>query len=86
MMEKDGQFINGIADMVIENDNEIILIDYKTFAGNESALQYKAKTFTGQLQIYQDVLKRSFPNKKVKAAVYFIMVGKVIWMDQLVKY
>lgn len=85
MMKKDGQLINGIADMVIENEREVILIDYKTFAGNESSLQYKAKTFSGQLQIYQDILRKSFPNKEFKTAIYFIMEGKVIWMEEMVR-
>ena len=81
MMEKDGQFINGIADMVIETEKEIILVDYKTFAGNEASLQYKAKTFTGQLQIYSEVLQKFFKGKSIRAGIYFVMEGKMVWMN-----
>ena len=82
MMEKEGQFINGIADLVIETENQVLLIDYKTFSGNEQSLRWKAQTFSGQLVIYQDILKKAFPGKEVKAAVYFIMEGRVIWMEE----
>ena len=82
MMETDGQLINGIADLVIETQNDLILIDYKTFSGNESSLRWKAQTFSGQLKIYQDILKKAFPGKEVKAALYFIMEGRVIWMEE----
>ena len=81
MMEKDAQFINGIADMVIETEKEIILVDYKTFAGNEASLQYKAKTFTGQLQIYSEVLQKFFKGKSIRAGIYFVMEGRMVWMN-----
>jgi ATP-dependent exoDNAse (exonuclease V) beta subunit len=82
MMEKEGQFINGVSDMVIENEKEIILVDYKTFAGNEAALQYKAKTFTGQLQIYSEVLRKHFKGKQIRAGIYFVMEGRMVWMNE----
>ena len=81
MMEANGQLINGIADLVIETENQLILIDYKTFQGDESSLRWKSSTFSGQLKIYQDILKKAFPGKEVKAAVYFIMEGRVVWMS-----
>jgi ATP-dependent exoDNAse (exonuclease V) beta subunit len=81
MMEKENQLINGIADLVIENENEVILIDYKTFTGNEAALRYKVGTFSGQMKIYEEVLRKFFVGKKVRSAIYFIMEGRVIWME-----
>jgi ATP-dependent helicase/nuclease subunit A len=81
MMEKDGQFINGIADLVIETDKEVVLIDYKTFTGDDAALRYKAQTFSGQLKIYEEVLRKYFSGKEIKMAIYFIMVGKLVWMQ-----
>ena len=41
MMESGEQFINGIADLVIETENEVVLIDYKTFNGNEQSLRWR---------------------------------------------
>jgi ATP-dependent exoDNAse (exonuclease V) beta subunit len=81
MMEKEGQFINGIADLVIETDKEVLLIDYKTFTGDDAALRYKAQTFSGQLRIYEEVLSKYFSDKEIKMAIYFIMVGRLVWMQ-----
>ena len=80
MMEKDGQFINGIADLVIETDEHVVLIDYKTFTGDDAALRYKAQTFSGQMKIYEEVLRKYFSNKEIKMAIYFIMAGRLVWL------
>ena len=82
MMEKEGQFINGIADLVIETDEQVVLIDYKTFTGDDAALRYKAQTFSGQLSIYEEVLKKYFSGKKISTAIYFIMAGRLVWMKR----
>jgi ATP-dependent exoDNAse (exonuclease V) beta subunit len=78
MMERDGQLVDGIADLVIEPDHEIILIDYKTFIGDSTQMQWKAKTFSGQLKLYMDILQQGFPGKKVRSGIYFVMKGVVV--------
>ena len=80
MMERDGQLIDGIADLVIETADEVILIDYKTFNGNAAEMQWKAKTFSGQLKLYMDILSEGFPGKKVRGGIYFVMKGVMVWM------
>ena len=85
MMESGEQFIYGIADLVIETENQVILIDYKTFNGNEQSLRWKAGTFSGQLKIYQDILRKHYPDKKVLAGIYFVMAGRIVWMGEQVK-
>lgn len=80
MMESNGQLIDGIADLVIETSNDVILIDYKTFTGDAAAMQYKAGTFSGQLKIYMDILQRGLPKNKVRSGIYFVMAGKIVWM------
>ncbi len=72
--------MGGIADLVIETDHEIILIDYKTFIGDSAQMQWKAKTFSGQLKLYMDILKQGFPGMKVRGGIYFVMKGVVVWM------
>ncbi|MEP7198117.1 MAG: PD-(D/E)XK nuclease family protein [Saprospiraceae bacterium] len=80
MMERDGQLIDGVADLVIETDQEIILIDYKTFSGDAAQMQWKATTFSGQLKLYMDILQQGFSGKKVRGGIYFVMKGVVVWM------
>ena len=82
MMESGDQFINGIADLVIETEDQVILIDYKTFSGNEQSLRWKASTFSGQLKIYRDILRRYFQSKEVLAGIYFVMEGRIVWMSE----
>ena len=82
MMETGGQLIDGIADLVIETKNEVILIDYKTFTGNAAEMQWKAKTFSGQLKLYTDILKVGFPGKKIRGGIYFMMKGVMVWMGE----
>ena len=81
MMEINGQLVDGIADLVIETSGKIYLIDYKTFTGNTAALQWKATTFSGQLQLYMDILKKGFPDKEVYAGIYFVMKGVIVWTE-----
>jgi ATP-dependent exoDNAse (exonuclease V) beta subunit len=76
--------LGGIADLVIETDHEIILIDYKTFIGDSAQMQWKAKTFSGQLKLYMDILQQGFPGKKVRGGIYFVMKGVVFWMEDVV--
>jgi ATP-dependent exoDNAse (exonuclease V) beta subunit len=80
MMEADGQLIDGIADLVIETSDEMILIDYKTFEG-AAAMKDKASTFSGQLKLYMNILKKGFPGKKVRGGIYFVMMGKILWIN-----
>jgi len=80
MMDKEGQLISGIADLVIETDEQVVLIDYKTFTGDDAALRYKAKSFSGQLSIYEQVLRKYYSGKEIRMAIYFIMAGRLVWM------
>ncbi len=78
MMEMDGQLINGIADLVLENESEVLLVDYKTFTGDAAALEAKAKTFSGQLNLYMDILQKGFAGKNIRGGIYFVMEGRFV--------
>ncbi len=55
MMERDNQPIIGIADFVLENEGELMLVDYKTL--QEMLIESKCKTSSGQLNLYMVILK-----------------------------
>ena len=59
--------IQGIADCVIEHDDNIIIIDYKT--DKVKNLNELFKKYYGQLIIYQQALSKIF-NKKSSAIIY----------------
>lgn len=75
---EEGNYVNGIVDMVLELDNEIIIIDHKTFIMpdyRESTYASKALSYSGQLHMYETILANSF-NKKIKGSfIYFIFEG-----------
>ncbi len=83
MMETNGQLVDGIADLVIETTDKIILIDHKTFTGDSAEMQRKATTFRGQIQLYMDILKKGFPGKKIHAGIYFVMKGVMVWIEDM---
>ena len=55
MMESEDQFINGIADLVIETEKQIVLIDYKTFSGNEKSLRWKAADLFRSIEYLSEI-------------------------------
>ena len=84
MMEKDCQMVNGIADLVVETPDKVILIDYKTFSGNydpdknRSNCEWKAKTYGGQLALYQEILEKARPGKVVELWIWFVIAGVMV--------
>ncbi len=58
---------------------------FATFSGNAIQMQWKAKTFSGQLKLYMDILQQGFPGKKVRGGIYFVMKGVVVWMEEKVR-
>lgn len=71
--------IQGIADCVIENDDNIIIIDYKT--DKVANLNKLFKKYQGQLIVYQQALSRIF-NKKSSAIIYSFHLNKYYTMQQ----
>jgi|ERR1035437_3943337 ATP-dependent exoDNAse (exonuclease V) beta subunit len=82
MMEANGQLVDGIADLVIETADEVILIDYKTFNGDAASMKGKLATFSGQLKLYKEILKKGFPGKKIIGGIYFVMKGELAWVKE----
>jgi ATP-dependent exoDNAse (exonuclease V) beta subunit len=71
----DGQIVNGIVDMLIETDTSLILIDHKSYPGAKSNLAKKSGEFRPQLNVYKEVLEKSF-NKPVKEVfINFLVSG-----------
>ena len=64
-LEKD-TIVNGFIDLVIERENEVLVIDYKTDANEVD--------HTSQLKRYEDALRSSdyFKNKKIFSYIYHI--------------
>lgn len=84
MVEKGNQILSGIADLVIETPEEILLIDYKTFSGyadsdkNRESCEWRARTYSGQMALYQEMLERVWTGRKVETVIWFVIAGAVV--------
>jgi len=72
---EDKILVQGIIDLFIEKDDEIILIDYKTSRLNDINL---IKKYNLQLSLYALALKEKFKNKKISKYIYSIFLDKLI--------
>jgi len=71
---KDKILVQGIIDLIIEKEDEIILIDYKTSRLTDFNL---IKKYALQLNIYEKALKYKY-NKPIKKYIYSIFLDKLI--------
>lgn len=84
MVEKSNQLLTGIADLVIETPDEILLVDYKTFPGHPDPIkdretcEWRARTYSGQLAMYKEMLERVWPGKKVETLIWFVIAGSLV--------
>ena len=80
-IDKQGRYVEGFVDLVVEVGDVLLVIDYKTFVTEEYvADKYAAKalSFSGQLGLYKAVLEQSFGKKVVGSFVYFVFEGRVL--------
>ncbi|MGN1208438.1 MAG: UvrD-helicase domain-containing protein [Christensenellales bacterium] len=72
---KDKILVQGIIDLMIEKENEIILIDYKTSRLNDINL---IKKYALQLNLYEKAISEAYPEKKITKYIYSIFLDKLI--------
>lgn len=72
---QDKVLVQGIIDLFIEKENEIILIDYKTSRLNNYNL---IKRYSTQLNLYEKALREKYKNKKIKKYIYSIFLDNLI--------
>ena len=71
---KNNIIVQGVADCVIENEKEIIIIDYKTDKINN--INELAEKYKSQLLIYQQALSKIFYKPSNKAIIYSFCINK----------
>ena len=87
MVERGNQMLSGIADLVIETPNEILLVDYKTFSGhpdfgkNREICEWRARIYSGQMNLYQEMLERVWPGRKVETMIWFVIAGSMVKIE-----
>lgn len=88
VINKEGYVLKGEADLVLEKGNDLILIDYKSYAGDPAKItdpnskEYHAGKYAGQFKTYKEMLEASFPGKTVKEClIYYVAIGLVLKLD-----
>lgn len=85
-VEIGNQLAKGEADLVLETNDGLILIDFKSYAGDDDvtnlSCEYYSGKYSGQLDLYAHMLEKTFENKKViKKLIYYLVKGKIIELN-----
>jgi ATP-dependent helicase/nuclease subunit A len=76
---KDNILIQGIIDLYFEEDDEIVLVDYKTDRVNKyDGEEVLIKRYEKQLELYKTALERTTGKKVKETLIYSFTLGKVI--------
>lgn len=78
---EDLSFIQGIADMFYEEEDGIVLVDYKT--NKNITVDVLKKEYKGQLMIYKKALEEMLGAKVKECFVYSFWLGKEIRIDNI---
>ena len=79
---KDSVMIDGIIDCFFEEQNEIVLVDYKTdrLWGEKTANTLKQQ-YKIQMKLYQRALERATGKKVKEVYLYSFALGKALLME-----
>lgn len=77
------EYIKGEADLVLEKENELVLIDYKSFPGKSSDLtdsssNFYAGKYLGQLNTYKRMLEKRFDKPVKTMLIYYLVQGVIV--------
>lgn len=78
-LKEEDKLQHGYMDLLIRNDKEIILIDYKTDNGvSEEMIKER---YTPQQKAYADALRKKYPHAKLSAYLYLTALQKFINLE-----
>ena len=79
-----GCITTGIADLVLETNDGLILIDHKTFPGHFETMalscdhEHYAGRYLNQLRQYKLMLEKATGNKVVSTLLHYVVQGKIV--------
>ncbi len=78
MKAEDGSRWNGVADLVLDLGDRLVLIDHKTFPGSTDQAQEEAERYWGQLDAYRRMLEAATDKPVAEVYVHFPVLGVVV--------
>lgn len=83
MYRHHGQPVYGIIDRLVMNDDQILLIDYKTHqAETDPQLESLVDAFSEQMYLYQSGVKKLWPGVEIKSGLLFTHSARLVWVDE----
>ncbi|MFW6303650.1 MAG: PD-(D/E)XK nuclease family protein, partial [Candidatus Sumerlaeota bacterium] len=70
--------VQGIIDCLVETDDRLVLIDYKTDRFPVEALDERVRKYRPQMHLYKLALERVYGDLPVDAWLYFLSVGEAV--------
>ncbi len=77
-----GQLVRGICDLMLETPDGFVVIDHKSFPGNEQQAVARALTHRHQVQAYADVLRSATGQAFLGGWIHLPVVGIVVEVCQ----
>ena len=70
--------LQGVVDCCIEEDGELVIIDYKTDRVRGAAVERRAETYAGQLRAYAAAMECITGKTVRECALYFLAAGRTV--------
>lgn len=70
--------VAGTADLILDTGSETVIIDHKSFPGDETGARERAKTYSGQLASYAAAVIAATGARTVGTWIHFPIVGIVV--------
>ena len=78
VMNYDGSVLSGTVDLFFEEENHIVLVDYKTDHIPQYEMTNRALYYKSQLDLYKDAIQKAFGKKVSQSYIYFLSLGKYV--------
>ena len=78
VMNYDGSVLSGTVDLFFEEENHIVLVDYKTDHIPQYEMTNRASYYKSQLDLYKDAIQKAFGKKVSQSYIYFLSLGKYV--------
>lgn len=78
LKRNDGTIVRGIADLVLELDDAYVLVDHKTFPGNQKQALERVAGYAGQLTAYAEAIGRATDRPVTHMFIHLPVSGLVI--------
>ena len=77
---RQGREVAGVADLVVERENEFFLIDHKSFPGSTEQCRKRALEYEDQIEAYAEELEKATGKRCAGMAVHFPIAGLIVWI------